>query len=227
MFRIGLLAVLLAIAGCRSTPFKVERLTITEQKKVLPTDDKRLRDLEGVLSDGMAARYKKAKSPSFGLIHGFYRLPSTKPFGEATIVRSYSYNTNFEAVKVKGSERGFAIEPILGDDAVAFNQAINSLLDIGVKIKDISMTDALTIAKAESEAAQKSQSLFLSKVLPPDVDYLMSIYPSVSARGPVLIGRVIKKDGSLVAFRVIYRNASSNLLGGLITSLFEDTISRI
>jgi len=221
------LVMLLALLGCRSAPFKVEQLSTKESAEIKPPDRDLIRDLDGTLSKGLAARYRKAHSPSFALINGYYKLPTTKPFGAATIVRGYSYNTAFEVIAPPNQRaQGYAIEPISADDALMLNKALNSLLDIGVKIKEISMSDALNVAKAESEAEKSGKHVSLGRVLPPNVDYLISVYPSHGSRGPVLIGRVIAKDGRLVAFRVVELHAK-NMLSALIISLFEDTINRI
>lgn len=217
----------IVMAGCRPTPFKVQTIAPKEPHTVNAPSQDAMKELDVMLKEGIAARYKKAGSPSFGLINGFYRLPVVKPFGAATVVRGFSYNTYFEAAEITDQERGYAIEPITGDNAMALNNAVNVLLDNGVKIKDISMTDAINIANAESKAATSGKVFSLSKTLAPDVDYLISVYPSTSVRGPVFIGRVIKKDGTLLAFRVIHRDANSYVLSGLIVSLFEDTVNRI
>lgn len=227
MWKVLLLSCLLmSWCGCRSMPFKVEPLS-AKKTTIEQTDQKLLTEFEAVIDAGMGDRYRKKKSPSFGLIQGYYRLPQAKPYGSVSIVRSYSYQTYFEGIEVKKNEHAYAIESIGGDDALAYNQALNSLLNIGVKIKEIGMADALNIAKAEASAAKSDQIFMPAKLLPPGVDYLISIYPASSKRGPVLIGRVIKKDGTLMAFRTIYRGSGNSPVGGLIISLFEDTIARI
>jgi hypothetical protein len=222
------LSILFSLVGCRSAPFKVEELALKEKLLIQPAERRLINDFEGVLNDSMASRYKKAKKPSFALIKGYYRLPSTKPFGSVTLVRKFSYRTSYEAIETADGGSDYSIEPMPGDDAIALNEVLNALLNIGVTIQEISMSDALNIAQAEAAAAKENKILQAKKILPPKVDYLMSIYRASSSQGPVLIGRVIKKDGTLTAFRVIYLGgASTNQIGGLITSLFEDTIGRI
>ena len=225
--KLMLLIVLLPLFSCRPTPFKVAQLSKKDVSHVKSADRRLIDDFEGVLNDGLRIRYKRAKSPSFALINGYYHLPSTKPFGSASIVRKFSYQTYYEAVEVKEDEKAYAIEPISGDDAIALSVAVNSLLDIGVKIKEISMSDALAIAQAENVAAKENKVFKPKNTLPPQVDYLISIYHARSVQGPVLIGRVIKADGNLMAFRVLHRGVHADMVSGLITSLFEDTISRI
>ncbi len=228
MYKFNCLLILVTtMVGCRSAPFKVEALSIREPVEVKEPDRRFVRDFEGVLSEGLGARYKKAKSPRFAIVGGYYKLPATKPFGAATIVRSYSYNTSVEIIATKNNqEQAYAIEPISADDADMLSETLNSLLNIGVKMKEISMSDALLIAKAEAEAEKAGKKLTFGMVLPPDVDYLISVYPSRGSRGPVIIGRVIKNDGTLVAFRVV-QQYQKNMFGALVASLFEDTINRI
>lgn len=211
-----LLVGLFFILGCRSAPFKVQSLTVKEPPTVAESEKSELN-----LDEGLASRYKKAKKPSFAIISGFYSLPKTKPFGASGIVQSYSYQLYFEVGK--SEQKPFAVVPMSGDEARARDKAINKLLDIGVKIKDISMSDAVNIAQAESKAEKSGKIFKPSQVLTPDVDYLMSIYPSRSKDGPVLVGRVIRVDGTLLAFRVVEHQEVDRL----IISLFEDTLSRI
>lgn len=200
--------------SCR-TPFKVSNLTVKEPHTVKATPKA---DLD--LDSSMADRYQKAKKPSFALIDGFYSLPQTKPYGAAGIVQNYSYQIYFE---VNDAEKPYAVVPMSGDDALGRNRALNKLLDIGVKIKELSLTDALAIAKAENKAEKDKQIFKPSTVLAPGVDYLMSIYPASSKEGPILVGRVIKSDGTLLAFRAV----DHGQIDRLIISLFEDTLGRI
>lgn len=208
------LLVLLNACSCR-TPFQVSNLTVKEPHTVLETPKAEL-DLDS----GMADRYKEVKKPSFALIGAYYSLPEAKPYGAAGVVQSYSYQLYFE---VKDNHKPYAVVPMGGDDAKARDRALNKLLDIGVKIKDLSMSDAMAIAKAENKAANSDQIFKPSTVLTPDVDYLMSIYPASSKEGPLLIGRVLKKDGTLLAFRAV----DHGQVDRLIISLFEDTLGRI
>lgn len=224
MRNLALLLITCVLVACRPTPFKVQTISTKEPTKI---DEASAQPSKSSLKDTTAAKYKKANSPSFAIINGYYRLPTAQPFGAATLVKAYSYDTSFEAMSVSTKDRSYAVEPMSGDDANVMVSAINQLLDIGVKIKEISMTDALAISQAEQAAAKKGKAFLMNESLAPNVDYLMSIYSTNSSLGPVLVGRVIKRDGSLVAFRVMYRSVNSNLMGELITSLFEDTIYRI
>lgn len=206
-----LLVSALFLLGCRSAPFKVG--SISPKTTSVSLSEKR--DLDA----GIAERYKKAKKPSFALISGFYSLPSTKPYGAAGVVDTFSYQLYFEV----NTPKPYAIEPMAGDDAQGRERALNKLLDAGVKIKEISMSDAQAIAKAENKAQKDKQIFKPNQILSPDVDYLMSIYQANSKEGPLLVGRVIKNDGTLLAFRAVDHGEVDKL----IVSLFEDTISRI
>lgn len=219
------LCLLGVLFSCRPAPFRSEKLTVKEAQAI-PSADESL-SLKERLDSSFAERYRSKYSPSFALINGYYRLPESKPYGAATVVQSYSYQTYFEGLTVTKTQRDYAVTPIDGDDAVSKNKAFNELLDAGVKIKEIAMSDALTIAEAEKKADASHKAAFFGTALPPNVDYLISVYPSSSARGPVLIGRVIKRDGTLMAFRVMYRGGNTDLIGSLIMTLVEDTVRRI
>lgn len=228
MIRIILSCLFLCILfSCRPKPFRVEKLTPKEPPRIEAADPARTESFALRLDDALADRYRAKKSPSFAIINGYYRLPEAKPYGAATIVRSYSYQTYVEGISVSSPSRDAVITPIAGDDAISLEQAVNALLTLGVVIKEISVTDALAIAKAEQDALSSDTAWVGSTTLPPNVDYLISIYPASSKRGAVMIGRVIKRDGTLMAFRVVYRGDSDKSVGNLIVSLFEDTLSRL
>ncbi len=213
---------ILIFASCSPTPFRVQSVPPKETAAIADSHE----SFEARIDAALAERYRQKKKPSFALINGYYRLPEAHPYGAATIVRSYSYQTYVEEITVNKKQHQDAITPMSGDDAQSYADALQALLDAGVVIKEIGMTDALAIAKAEQEALKSDKSLS-NVALPPNVDYLISIYPAQSTRGPILIGRVIKRDGTLMAFRVMHRGGGHYSVGSLITTLFEDTIRRI
>jgi hypothetical protein len=221
-----LLPIILLLLSCRPTPFEVRHNPASNIRRIEKTENI-ARGLSAAKKEELVLAYKKAKRPSFGIVEGYYSLPESKPFGEATVVKGYAYDSYVESVQLKGQKKAFAITPLKSDDAVAMNDAINSLIDIGVKIKEVSMSDALALAKDEEQAHGTMHHFTLRKSLPPSVDLLMSINRSSGAQGEVLTGRVITKEGQLLAFRVMQHAASSTSLGSLIISLFEDSIKRI
>lgn len=225
MIRSAFFMLALFLTACRPTPFKVQTIPAKEPYKVEePTAD----DASSRLSPRALENYQKAKQPTFALINGYYRLPSSSPVGHVTFVQEYSYVRDFQAVSVSMKDRDYAIEPISGNDAKAMATAINRVLDAGVKLKQINMSDANTIAKAEQAAAKGSQRFFINQTLLPEVDYLVSVYPATATNGPVLVGRVIKRDGSLIAFRVVDRGSvENNVMTDLLMSLFEDALTRL
>ena len=89
------------------------------------------------------------------------------------------------------------------------------------------MTDAVSIAHAEEQAMKDKKNILWFKYLGPTVDYLISIYKSQGPQGPIMVGRVIGKDGRLLAFRVLHHGSSSSMLSKMVLSLFEDTINRL
>src|SRR5260370_320838 len=83
------------------------------------------------------------------------------------------------------------------------------------------------VNRSSLTTSQKEGSLTLDRYLPPSVDLLMSIYKTSSERGPVLVGRVLAKDGRLLAFRVMENAEHPSTLSTLMISLFEDTLNRL
>lgn len=230
MLRIILIAfALVFFNACKPEPFQIRPITDKGPRQIPPSDPARSSvGLDASLKHGLSQRYKKVHSPTFAIIHGFYRLPKASPYGAATVVRGYSYQTYVESVQVESKDLPFAVTPLAGDEAVALNESLNILLDMGVKIHEISMNDALSIAKAEEQAMKdKKKNILWFKHLGPTVDYLMSIYKSQGPQGPIMVGRVIGKDGRLLAFRVMHHGSSSSMLSKMVLSLFEDTINRL
>lgn len=190
------------------------------------TSNKDIKALDKAIDKSLMKRYKKAKSPSFALINGYYHLPSSSPFGEALVIEGYSYQTQFSLISSKSKKDSYALEPMPGKNAQALEESYNKFLDQGIVIKEISMSDALAIIKHE-QSANKSKPFKLKKLLPPSVDYLISIYPSKTDYSSVLVGRVIKSDGRLLAFRVRNDNGDRLAIKYLLLSLIEDTLHRI
>jgi hypothetical protein len=214
--------------ACKPDPFQIRPITDKGPRQIPPSDQSRsLVGFDASFKHGLTQRYKKVHSPSFAIIHGFYRLPKASPYGAATVVRGYSYQTHLESVHVESKELPFALTPLDGEEAVALNESLNTLLDMGVKIHEISMNDALSIAHAEEQAMKDKKNILWFKHLGPTVDYLMSIYKSQGPQGPIMVGRVIGKDGRLLAFRVMHHGSSPSMLSKIVLSLFEDTINRL
>ncbi len=212
--------------GCRPSPFVVKELSVQSPRtlKSLPTNDDTIDPSKKML---LKKRYEQVKKPSFALVNAYYRLPQHKPYGALSLKTSYSYMGVIEELKIEHPSNDYVISPIEGDDALSLNNAFATLLDMGVHIKELSLSDATTLAKAEQEAAKEGKIFALSYRLLPKVDYLMTLNKTTSQRGPVLVGRVLSKDGRLMAFKVVYQPQHGQDLSALILNLFEDTINRI
>lgn len=226
MYRYVFLSTALLFIACRPTPFQVKPIPAKEPFRVEKSETL-TKGLSEEQKKTLSESYKKANSPTFGLISGYYRLPKAHPFGAAKIMRGATYYSYIEKIELKGAEHPFAITPLDGHDAQAESEALNELLNMGVKIKEISMSDALAMAEAEQIAVEKKHPWNFSRYLPPSVDLLMSIYRATGEKGPVLVGRVIAKDGQLLAFKVMENPKQRDALGTLILSLFEDTVNRL
>lgn len=220
------LFLMLLLSACRPSPFNVASINQSKPyavEKSQPSSS----DWDADKKFSLKQRYKLLKSPSFALIKGYYRLPNTTPYGSITVIKGISYASQIEAIKIDKQEQDYALEPIEGDEAIALNKSLTTLLSLGVHIKEIALTDALALAKAEREARHKSKTVNFGEHLPPGVDYLISINHSSSNRGPLLLGRVVSRDGRLLAFKVIYSGNSYSDMSSLILSLFEETIDHL
>ncbi|HXW60938.1 MAG TPA: hypothetical protein VEK06_05335, partial [Myxococcota bacterium] len=164
---LSLLVAFLVLVACRPTPFQVKPVPAGEPYRVEKPEGEGAMVLSKEEMSKLKEAYKKAESPTLGLINGYYRLPNAKPFGAAVLVEGYGYGGYIQKIKVEGAEAPFAITPIEGDDALALNQALNTLLDMGVKFKELSMSDALALAEAEQMAVEKKGSWVVNNYLPP------------------------------------------------------------
>jgi len=216
---------LLSLGACKHGSFDVKDLS-KEQKSIKQERFKRLASLDEELRESLKAHYKKANSPTFALIKGYYHLPSTRPFGSVEIIESYSYQTKTNYLKLISKNNNYAISPMNADEALGLIEAINSLLDMGIKISELSMADALKVAEVEKSLDLSKDHLHFNKVLNPGADFLVSIDLADSKNGPVFVGRVINKNGQLMAFRAV-RSSDYRMLSEFVISLFEDTIKRL
>lgn len=215
----------LVLSACRPSPFKVQTLPPAKLTKVEKIQE--LAALNEQEKLALSARYKSLNQPSLGIIMGDYRLPKAKPYGSVKINRTYSYWSALEELSIKENPDNFAITPWNGEKAQSLNKAINALLDLGVKIKEISFQEALNIAQAENAAHKQQKSLLWSQKILPGVDLLLSLQEAHSENGPLLLGRVISKKADLLAFRVIYRYHAKQDLTDFLISLFKDSIERL
>ena len=113
------------LLSCRPTPFEVRHNPISNIKRIEKTEN--IAPRLDAAKKGVVLAYKKAKRPSFGIVEGYYSLPESKPFGEASVVKGYAYDSYVESVQLKGQKKAFAITPLKSDDAVAMNDAIAKL----------------------------------------------------------------------------------------------------
>lgn len=224
---LALYGIFLAFSACRPTPFQVKPVSPGAAYKVQGLDAEKTQIFSAEEKQQLEDAYKKAGSPVIGLINGYYRLPNAEPFGAATLVEGFGYNAYVKKLELKGREQPFAITPVEGQEALALNHALNSLLAMNVKIKEISMSDALTLAEAEQQAVEKKGLWALNNYLPPSVDLLLSIYKTHSDRGALLVGRMIAKDGRLLAFKVVDDSEHESAMNTLILSLFKEAVYRL
>lgn len=218
--------IFLFLLGCRPSPFQVTtiksrgpaRIELSQLSRSAWTDDKKAL---------LKKLYKDLKQPQFALIDGYYHLPKAHPFGSVTVIKGANYFGQIEIIQQQSTNNEYALEPIKGDDALRFNQGINALLDLGVRLVHLSMADALQIAQAEEKALKESTPLLFQKLLPPATDYLISVDRTSSEKGPLLIGRVISRDGRLLAFKVVSETSGTLNFTDLLLELFENTLARV
>jgi hypothetical protein len=218
--RFFVVAMLILSASC-ATKFKIRPISDKGPRIIAPAENKNSAEKEELRS-----LYEKAHRPTFALINGYYSLPKASPYGSAHIIEGYSYGTYISSTRLEKSDMPFAIKALSGDEALALNKALNSLLDLGIRFHELSMSDAINIATAEKQALKNNKSMIWKEHLSPSVDFLVSLDKSHSKEGLVFVGRVISKEGRLVAFRVMPAS-STQALSNLIVKLFEDTLKRL
>jgi hypothetical protein len=184
------------------------------------------------LGADFSAQYSKAGRPSFALIGGFYQLPESMPYGAIEYEDAFGFGTGMRALRIESIPgRPYAVMPTSPEQTDAMSSVMQKLLDGGVKFSQISMSDAVTIMKAERKAMQESKGkhivLPFNELLPTQVDFLLSVQKGYGVDGPVVVGRSIRtSDGRLFAVRSQV-DFGAYALEPLIFDLVNDTVMRL
>lgn len=224
---------LFGMCGCFATkPIYSHSLPAQNQTVVEPLEAHRMTAEEPFSESKMVSLQKdnqKAGSPSFGLIKGFYQLPTAKPIGAVFLEESDTLWGRYRSLHLRGTEvRPFAIVPLSPQQSDYFAKAMGKLLDAGVHFVEVSMAQAVQLMKKEEELLQhKDIRRWLGASFLPGVDCLVSIQKGYTESGPVYIGRVIRvRDGRLLAWDT-EPDAGAYALAPLIMRLVSDGIRRL
>lgn len=181
---------------------------------------------------------KRANSPTFGLVGGFYQLPVAHPGGALFIEHdmvSKNFTQSQRLVALQEGQRPYAILSFDTKQAQSLEAGMQQLLNVGVQFVQMSTADALTVMRAEQQALQRqpqpnnqtSQPMVWATTLPPNVQFLISVQSGQGVSGPALVGRVIDtSQGKLLALRS-RPDVGGNTLGNLVLQLVRDTLQRL
>jgi len=172
---------------------------------------------------------EQAQKPSFALIGGFYQLPETRVGPDISFRQGEFFGGGYQSLSIRGRRHErFALTPFDVGSSFGLQAALNQLLDAGVRIKEISMADAMRVMNAENRAAERNVLLLLSQTLPAGADYLISIQQGIAQDiGPVWAGRVVStKDGQVLAFDSL-PSSGQYTIQPLLNKLIGSTLRRL
>lgn len=177
----------------------------------------------------LAKLNQRAGKPNFGLIMGFYQLPSTKPAGAVAITESSVFGQPYRSFWFQETaSRPYAVLPVSPYQLEILSSVIKKMLDAGIYFKEVPMADALMVMRAEEKAIASGSQWAMSRLLPSGVDLLISIQKGFSeTEGRIYSGRVVStKDGRLLALAT-WPDTGVYSLKPLIDKLVTDTLRRL
>lgn len=215
----------LCVCACRPAQFHTGTLTRNTKKveSYGPSSKEALADLSVRLKHNA----KKFSRLTVAFIKGSYRLPDASPIGGVYVQKDRTLFSESEKLALVKSQNEMALKELSGDDALATNEGINAVLESGLKVKELSFAEALQVAKAEEGAKKDGHDFVFGKTLLPEVDILVSFFKADSEEGPVLVGRALKNDGTLLSFRVFKQETDSRRVSELLITLVNDALLRI
>ncbi|MDA0713364.1 MAG: hypothetical protein O2897_05205 [bacterium] len=172
---------------------------------------------------------ENAGKPTFGLIMGFYQLPSTKPAGAVEITESSVFGQPYRSFWFQETaSRPYAVLPVSPYQLEILSSVMKKMLDAGIYFKEVPMADALMVMRAEEKALVSGNQWMMSRLLPSGVDLLISVQKGFSeTEGRIYSGRVVStKNGRLLALAT-WPDTGVYSLKPLIDSLVTDTLRRL
>lgn len=176
----------------------------------------------------LKALNKKAGSPTFGLIMGFYQLPQAMPAGAVSVQQGVVFGQAYSNYKLENlGTKPYAVVPASAEQSEVLSSSMNHLLDAGVRFVEVSTADAAKVMQAEQQVIEGKAAVFPGRSVPSGVDLLVSIQKGQGASGPVYVGRVIRSgDGRLLAL-MTQPNAGPYSLSPLIQKMVSDSLKRL
>lgn len=199
----GLSLIASVVCSCTARPIKSG--TLGPQYKVTAPavpESTVSADDQGFSVESIRALNEQAGRPTFGIIGGLYQLPTTGSASQVSLSEGQFLGGGYLSLSVSGrSARPISLTPMDVADSFAMQSVLNSFLDAGVKIVEISLADASRVANAEASDGN-SRLLSFSRTLPSGADYLISMQRgNAEGVGEVWAGRVVStKTGLLLAF---------------------------
>lgn len=232
IFRLSVFALAASyLLGCSARPVQSGGTLAPRNPPVeIPeiSEHKVIDEFSDVDVEELASLNKKLKSPSFGIIKGFYQLPEAFPHGAIKLERARDFGFEYEAIEIKKlGTKPYVVTPASAPEAEAMSRAMNRLLDAQIRFVEVSLADANKIIQAEKAALKKKTLMFPHTAVPSGVDLLLSVEKGYGSYGPIYVGRVIRtKDGQLLALSTVPDSGATSL-GPLVTRLVRDSLRRL
>ena len=205
--RLLLLGCLSVVLGCAVTP-KAEQGSFTQKLfrrktiKPAPTPKHEVKAaVANVDLDILKANNDKAGAPSFAFVKSYYRLPVANPVGSATRITGQVVGMPYDVIQLQTTnQRPWALEPMDVSQMDVLATVLNDLTAAGVRLNEITMSDAMQIVAAEQNAFAANQAFWPNRSLASGSDILLTWQAGKGIAGNVVVGRAVRtSDGALLA----------------------------
>ncbi len=222
--------VIASLLGCSARPIKSSADLLSSQTAIPSVIESRSTDgaKDNLDIGNLHKLNQKAGKPTFGLIMGFYQLPSTMPAGAVSISEGYVFGEPYRSFWFQKSDiKPYAVLPASSQQSEVLAASLNKMLDAGIRFREISMADAVKVMQAEQKMMKRKETWLFPSSLASGVDLLVSVQKGLGETGPIYVGRVIAtKDGRLLALAT-FPDAGPYALQPLIDQLVSDALRRL
>ena len=203
--RLLLLGCLSVVLGCAVTP-KAEQGSLPKnssvEKQIKPAATPKHEVKAAIANvdlDILKANNDKTGAPSFAFVKSYYRLPVANPVGSATRITGQVVGMPYDVIQLQTTnQRPWALEPMDVSQMDVLATVFGDLTAAGVRLNEITMSDAMQIVAAEQNAFAANQAFWPNRSLASGSDILLTWQAGKGIAGNVVVGRAVRtSDGAL------------------------------
>jgi len=165
-----------------------------------PEKNAKLEDTNETMLGSLKDLNKKAGTPSFAYVRGFYQLPGSEPAGAARIEDGRLFDAPYSSYQLdRLSSDPYEIVPIEERQAAVVKKAIKMVHEANIKLSVIEPSHATKLMEREQKALRDNEVLKLNGLVPASADFLVTVQKGFEGDQPFFVGRVIRvRDGGEV-----------------------------